>query len=215
MNTRSVRYVTIADVTLLPAFILWFIWQLQFTARWTWMIFVVWMIVSFALHRDTPKTLGWRADNLWPATKQAALYFGLMILGLLAIGFALHAPAHLPPNLISWRRLWSYFAFCVLQQVLLNSLVHNRMLSLVSRRLMAAILTGLIFCGLPLAQPGARAAHLHRRNGDGLDVRQAAQPHPARYRTSHSWLADFLGVSRGMAPSHGGSGRGVAALGRR
>ncbi len=40
MNVRTLRYFTIADVTLLPAFILWFIWQLQFTARWTWVVFV-------------------------------------------------------------------------------------------------------------------------------------------------------------------------------
>ena len=111
------------------------------------------MIFSFALHRDTPKTLGWRADNLWPATRQAMLVFGAMIVGLVAIGAGLRAPLHLPPNLISWHRLWSYFAFCVLQQVLLNSLVHNRMLSLVTRQWFAAILTGLIFAACHWPNP--------------------------------------------------------------
>ena len=153
MNPRTLRYFTIADLTLLPAFILWFIWQLQFTARWTWMIFLAWMIFSFAAHRDTPKTLGWRADNLWPATRQALAYFGIMILGLLAIGTMLHSSPRVPPNLISWHRLWSYFAFCVLQQVLLNSLVHNRMLSLVSRQFIAAILTGMIFAACHWPNP--------------------------------------------------------------
>jgi membrane protease YdiL (CAAX protease family) len=59
----------------------------------------------------------------------------------------------LPPNLISWHRLWSYFAFCLLQQVLLNSLVHNRMLSLVRRQWIAAILTGLIFAACHWPNP--------------------------------------------------------------
>jgi hypothetical protein len=151
MNSRALRYFSIADVTLLPAFILWFIWKLQFTARWTWVFFVIWVALSFLVHRDTPKTLGWRADNLWPAAKQALLVFGIMIAGLAAIGFALRAPRSLPPNLISWHRLWSYFAFCVLQQVALNSLVHNRMLSLVSSEWLAATFTGAIFaaCHLP------------------------------------------------------------------
>jgi hypothetical protein len=153
MNARTLRYFTIADVTLLPAFILWFIWQLQFTARWTWTVFVGWMIFSFALHRDTPKTLGWRADNLRSAARQAMLVFGAMIVGLVAIGAGLRAPLHLPPNLISWHRLWSYFAFCLLQQVLLNSLVHNRMLSLVRRQWIAAILTGLIFAACHWPNP--------------------------------------------------------------
>src|SRR5580704_7903048 len=33
VKAGPVRYFTIADITLLPAFIVWFIWQLQFTAR--------------------------------------------------------------------------------------------------------------------------------------------------------------------------------------
>jgi membrane protease YdiL (CAAX protease family) len=153
MNSRALRYLTIADVTLLPAFILWFIWKLQFTARWTWIVFVVWVALSFLVHRDTPKTLGWRADNLWPAAKQALLVFGAMIAGLVAIGLALGSPRVLPPNLISWHRLWSYFAFCVLQQVALNSLVHNRMLSLVSPEWLAATFTGIIFAACHLPNP--------------------------------------------------------------
>ncbi|MGA8142527.1 MAG: CPBP family glutamic-type intramembrane protease [Candidatus Acidiferrales bacterium] len=153
MKDRTIRYFTVVDVSLLPAFILWFIWKLQTTARWTWIIFVAWMVLSFLLHRDTPQTLGWRADNLWPATRQALLYFGAMAVSLLAIGSALGSPRQLPPNLISWHRLWSYFAFCVLQQVILNSLVHNRMLSLVRKHLTAAILTGLIFAACHWPNP--------------------------------------------------------------
>lgn len=153
MNARLTRWLTLADVTLFPAFILWFIWQLQFTARWTWMLLLVWLVGSFAVHRDTPRSLGWRADNLWPATRQALVVFGAMSLGLLLIGFALHAPARLPPNLASWHRLWSYFAFCLLQQVALNSLVHNRMLALVGPQSRASILTGAIFAACHWPNP--------------------------------------------------------------
>jgi hypothetical protein len=153
MTLRIQRWFSLADVTLLPAFILWFIWRLQFTARWTWMVFVVWMIASFLIHRDTPKTLGWRADNLWPATKQASIVFAAMLAGLGVTGLALGASRHLPPNLISWHRLWTYFAFCLLQQVALNSLVHNRMISLVQNEWVAASLTGAIFAACHWPNP--------------------------------------------------------------
>jgi hypothetical protein len=153
MISRIQRWFSVADVTLLPAFILWFIWQLQFTARWAWMLFVVWIAASFAVHRDTPKTLGWRADNLGPATKQALIFFGVMTGALLMIGLALGQPGHLPPNLTSGRRLWTYFAFCVLQQVALNSLVHNRMLSLVRNEWFAAGMTGVIFAACHWPNP--------------------------------------------------------------
>lgn len=155
------RWFSLADVTLLPALILWFIWQLQFSARWTWIIFVVWLAASFLLHRDTPKTLGWRADNLWAATKLAALVIGAMAAALIVVGFALrttHGAAftlspHLPPNLISGHRLWGYFAFCVLQQVALNSLVHNRMMSLVDHEWTSAAFTGVIFAACHWPNP--------------------------------------------------------------
>jgi hypothetical protein len=153
MNARILRWLSLADVSLLPAFILWFIWRLQFTARWTWWVFVLWLIASFLAHCDTPKTLGWRADNFWAATKQALIIFGLLAVGLVAIGLLLRAPWRLPPSLISWPRLWSYFAFCVLQQVALNSLVHNRMLSLVRNEWAAAGLTGAIFAACHWPNP--------------------------------------------------------------
>jgi hypothetical protein len=145
MTSRIERWWAIADVTLLPAFIVWFIWQLQFTANWSWVVFPTWIVSTYLVHRDTPKTLGWRADNLGAGFKQALVIFGIMVAGLMVVGFLLGEPTHLPPNLLSWRRLWTYFAFCLLQQVALNSLVHNRMLSLIRNKWLAAVLTGLIF----------------------------------------------------------------------
>ncbi|HKS66434.1 MAG TPA: CPBP family glutamic-type intramembrane protease [Candidatus Acidoferrales bacterium] len=153
MAWRLERGFSLADVSLLPAFILWFIWQLQFEARWTWIIFPIWIVLSFAAHRDTPKTLGWRGDNLALATRRALIAFGIMAVALIVIGFALERPAYLPPNLISWRRLWTYFAFCLLQQVALNSLVHNRMLSLIRNEYVAAGLTGVIFAACHWPNP--------------------------------------------------------------
>jgi hypothetical protein len=145
MRERELRWLSLADVTLLPAFILWFIWRLQFTARWTWIFFVAWLTISFLLHRDTPKTLGWRTDNLVQSSKQAVLFCGLMALGLLLIGVLRGASLQPLTHLFSLSRLFGYFAFCVLQQVALNSLVQNRMLSLVRSKLSGAVLTGIIF----------------------------------------------------------------------
>jgi Type II CAAX prenyl endopeptidase Rce1-like len=153
MNSRMIRALTLADIFLFPAFILWFIWRLQFMARWTWMIMAAWMLISFLIHRDTPKTLGWRADNLWPATKQAVFIISAMILGLLLIGAALGAQRKFPPNLIYLHRLWGYFAFCVLQQVALNSLLQNRMLEIVRRNWLASLFTGAIFAACHWPNP--------------------------------------------------------------
>ncbi len=153
MRPRLQRWLSLADVLLVPAFILWFIWRLQFTARWTWILFPVWLAASFALRRDTPKTLGWRADNLGAATKQALAAFGAMAAVLIAIGLALGARVHPLLSQFEWRRVEGYFAFCVLQQVALNSLLHNRMMSLVRVPWAAACLTGLVFAACHWPNP--------------------------------------------------------------
>jgi hypothetical protein len=143
MNPPAQRFFSLADVALFPAFVLWFIWQLQFVARGSWVIFVVWIAASFLAHRDTAKTLGWRGDNLRPAAVQALAVFAPAAGGLLIAGLLLGAPRHLPPNFFSV--VTSYAAFCLLQQVALNSFLHNRMLSLVQNEWAAAGLTGAIF----------------------------------------------------------------------
>jgi membrane protease YdiL (CAAX protease family) len=153
MSPRAERLLALIDVAGLPVFILLFIWRLQFTTANSWMVFVAWLAASFALHRDTPKTLGWRADNLRAATRNAAIAFAFMAAALFLIGLILRQPVQVPEYLISYRRLWSYFAFCVMQQVALNSLLMNRMELLISRRWLAAALVGVIFAACHWPNP--------------------------------------------------------------
>ncbi len=153
MSSGAKRWLALADVTVFPAFVLWFIWQGQFIARWTWIFFVVWLADSFLLQRDTPKTLGWRADNLSAACKQAAIVFAIMAAALIAIGLAVHAPTHIAARLISWKRLLGYMAFCLLQQVALNSLIHNRMMTLIRNEFVSAGVTGAIFAACHWPNP--------------------------------------------------------------
>jgi hypothetical protein len=153
VSERWRTFLSYVDVLVIPAFIAWFIWRGQFIAPNAWLWAASWMVASFLLQRDTPKTLGMRADNLWPATMQAAIVYGLFAIGLLLIGLALRQPLHAPPNYRSFGRLWTYFAFCLLQQITLNSLLTNRLLSLVKRRGVAGLLAGMIFSALHWPNP--------------------------------------------------------------
>lgn len=103
---------------------------------------------------------------------------------LIAAGFILRQPLDVPPNLRSPARLWSYFAFCVLQQVALNSLLTNRLLSLLHRDWLAALASGAVFAACHWPNPvlvpltligGAVMAWLfaHHRNILPLAVMQA------------------------------------------
>jgi len=153
VSPNTLGQLAIFDALGLSLLVAWYIWRFQFTAPATWIIFPVWLLASFLVHRDTPKTLGWRADNLWPATRRATLLFAAFAVLLLVVGFALRAPIRIPPHLLSPRRLWSYFAFCLLQQVALQSLLNNRLMEVISRRWLSSVLAGTIFSALHWPNP--------------------------------------------------------------
>jgi membrane protease YdiL (CAAX protease family) len=130
-----------------------YIWKLQVVVPASWWIFVAWLTVSFLLRRDTPKTLGWRADNLWPATKRAAWCYGLAALGICLMGIFLGMLERVPAHLTDPKRLFGYMAFCLLQQVGLNSFATNRLLSAFPNPWPAAALAGILFGALHWPNP--------------------------------------------------------------
>ena len=153
MTDLTLRLLALIDVIGIPIYVLLFIWKLEFTERNAWIIFPAWIVVSFLLHRDTPKTLGWRADNFWPATKWALAAFAIMAAMLIVNGLVLGQPRHVPASLRSPGRFGSYLAFCLLQQVALNSLLTNRLLSLLRRDWLAALAAGTIFASCHWPNP--------------------------------------------------------------
>jgi len=178
LGPRALRWLSIADIVGIPLLILLFIWRWQFTHFEMWSVFPVWIVASFLLHRDTPRTLGWRADNLKPAAIEAVIFFGAAITALLAIAFARGMPRHLAWQAVA-EHLWTYFAFCLLQQVALNSLVNNRAISLFSRAWLSSLVAGLVFASAHWPNPvlvpitlvgGIAMAWLFRRNRNVLTL---------------------------------------------
>jgi len=106
---------------------------------------LVWLVASFVARGDTPKTLGWRADNFWRATKRSAWFFALSSLLILVAGLFLGMLHRVPTHLIEPRRFGGYLAFCLLQQVALNSFLTNRLLAAFEKPTPAALLAGLLF----------------------------------------------------------------------
>ena len=147
------RYLTVVEALAFSAAVALFIWRWQAAHPRSWIIFPVWLAASFLLHRDTPKTLGWRADNLWPATRQGLLLFASYIATVCLAGLLLGALHRLPEHLIDRRRFVGYFAFCLLQQVAVNSYLMNRFLSSLENSRIAALLASVIFAALHWPNP--------------------------------------------------------------
>jgi len=117
-----------AEALAFVAFVGWYIWRLQANAPWTGWVIAAWLVASYFARGDTPKTIGWRADNLWPATVRGVKFFGLGFAVTVVVGIFLGMLHRTPSHVLEPRRLLSYMAFCLLQQVGLNSLVMNRLL---------------------------------------------------------------------------------------
>ena len=152
-RARILRRLALPEALALTLFALAYIWRLQSSAFNSWIVFPVWLVLSFVAHRDTTKTLGWRADNLWPATRHAAVAFGILILGISVVGLFLGGAHRLPEHLIEPRRFASYFAFCLLQEVGLQSLLMNRLLTALEKPLPAALVAGTLFSLLHWPNP--------------------------------------------------------------
>lgn len=153
MNKPFLWWLALLDVAVLPFVVLWIIWYEPPRTSHAWIILPVWLIASFLIHRDTPKTLGWRADNLWPALVQSTLVLAPMATALIAIGFASGRQIPNAPGTFAPRHFVNYFAFCLLQQIALNSLFTNHLMFLTRRTWSTAILAGTIFAAMHWPNP--------------------------------------------------------------
>jgi hypothetical protein len=153
MSKTSFRVLTLTEALCLTGYIAWYIWQLQGTRPTSWIAFPIWLFASILLHRDTPKTLGWRADNLRPATLQGLKIFAVCVIGICASGLCFGAYHRLPLHLIQWEHFSGYFAFCLLQQVALNSYLTNRLLYAFEQPYLAAVAGGTLFAALHWPNP--------------------------------------------------------------
>ena len=136
-----------------PAFVALYIWHWQTAIPESWIVFPIWLLLSFVLHRDTPKTIGWHADNLKSAARRAAPIFLFLCAVIVVIGIALGALHRLPTHFVEPRRFIGYFAFCLLQQIGLQSLTMNRLLQGIKNPDLAALVGGLLFGALHWPNP--------------------------------------------------------------
>jgi hypothetical protein len=143
----------LAEALAFSALVAVYIWQLQAPYKYSWLVFPVWLIAGFLLHRDTPKTVGWRADNLWAATKQTAWFLVPCILVVCVIGILLGGWHRRAEHLLVPNRFFGYMSFCLLQQVALNSYSTNRLLAATNSPARASLISGAIFGALHWPNP--------------------------------------------------------------
>jgi hypothetical protein len=152
-NPRGWRISCLVEALAFSAFVGMYIWKWQTEAPRTWWVMAVWLMLSVVLRRDTPRTLGWRGDNLWPAARRAFLFFAPASVAICCTGLFWGMLQRAPVHLIEPRRFGGYLAFCLLQQIALNSFLTNRLLGYFESLWPAAILSGALFGTLHWPNP--------------------------------------------------------------
>ena len=153
MSKINWRVLTAIEAVGLTGYVGWYIWQLQKEKPLSWTVFPIWLAASFLLHRDTLKTLGWRLDNLWPATRQGLLIYAGLVFATCMVGLWSGAYHRLPLQVAEPWRFFHYFGFCVVQQIALNSYLTNRLLYAMESPRLVALLAGTIFAALHWPNP--------------------------------------------------------------
>jgi hypothetical protein len=153
MIKNASRSLYLVEPFAFSAYVSWYIWQLQASLWWSWIVFPIWLVASFVLRKDTPKSLGWRADNLWSATKRSTTVLLPCVIAVSLVGFILGGANRSIYHLLVPKHFFGYMAFCLLQQVGLNSLVTNRLLSAMDSPIKASLLAATLFALLHWPNP--------------------------------------------------------------
>jgi hypothetical protein len=192
------RFKSIVDIIGITVLLELYIWRWQASAPRAWIAIVAWLAASFVIHRDTPKTLGWRVDNLAAAPRRNCV-------GIVrsrpdcdwTCARRSHARSAEPQLVGSPGKIFWVLHFPA-------SRIEFSDDKSPIRALLAALARGGNrwgdFCRRPLAESSPRAANLHCRDYYGLAFCARAQ-HPATCGSSgNPQPARLVGVSDCVAP---------------
>jgi hypothetical protein len=153
MPQDSIRWSIVTEALALAALIAVYIWRVQAAHPGYGVLLGIWFVVSILIHDDSPKTLGWRGDNLAAATRQGAPVFVVFVTATCIAGAFFGAYHRMPIHFTAWHRFLAYLAFCLLQQVALNSYLMNRLLGANLSRTAACLVAGALFGALHWPNP--------------------------------------------------------------
>ena len=127
------RKLAILEPVVVFAAIIAYIWVLRYVSHNLWMAIVAWMLLSHALHRETPATLGFGLHNLRDCVRELLPALTLLALVLLAGGILLRTARQIGSDR-AVLSLAAYVPWGLAQQYALNGYFLNRFDAVMSRR---------------------------------------------------------------------------------
>lgn len=148
---RFVQYATALEVMLVFTGILLFIWRWQFHYPHSWLWLLAAVILSHFIHGDRLRDLGLGLTQMRQSAEAilplaVAIYLPILVYFLLRGNLQL-----ILPNRVALSRFLGYAAWCVIQQYLVQSYFHRRLMQVVRTPHLSSALVALMFgaCHLP------------------------------------------------------------------
>ena len=150
---RAIQYAVALEVLLVFTGILLYIWRWQYHHPRSWIWLLAAIVLSHLIHRDRLGDLGIGFSRVRASAEiilplAAALYLPVLVY------FLARGDLHLiMPNYAALDRFLGYGAWCALQQYLVQSYFHRRLLRVVRTPHLSAVLVAVMFgaCHIPNA----------------------------------------------------------------
>ncbi len=149
----AVRAYTALEVLLLYAGILTYVWRWQFSNPRAWMGLLAVILLSHIAHRDTLRTLGLAVSEL-RASAQIVLPLALaLFLPVVVFGLASHRFVLIVPGRQTLLAMTRYLIWCLVQQYLAQSYIHNRLMTVIRNPHLSSVLVGVMFGATHIPNP--------------------------------------------------------------
>jgi hypothetical protein len=153
MDRPWIRWAVAAEILLVYAGVLLYIWRWQFTHRHAWILLLAGVWLSHLAHRDTLRDLGLALTHL-RENAQIVLPIGVAVyVPLVAFGFASHKLQLMLPSGSTLLSLIGYGSWCVAQQYLAQSYFHRRLQRISRNPHFTSALVGLMFGAAHIPSP--------------------------------------------------------------
>jgi hypothetical protein len=147
------RALAAAEVLIVYAGILLYIWRWQYSHPWAWIPLFVLVLASHLLHADSLHRLGLAWRELIASARVILPLAGVFFIPALIYGFAAGRIPWALPRLPALGYFGGYLIWCSFQQYLAQSFFHNRLMSVIRNRHVSSLLVAMMFGGAHIPNP--------------------------------------------------------------
>lgn len=147
------RVLSAVEVPLVYGAILLYIWSWQYSYPKFWMPLLALVLLSHAVHRDSPGKLGLSGHGLRSSAQRVLPLALLIFVPALLYSLASGRVVWTAPGLSALRYFGGYLVWCAFQQYLAQSFFHNRLMEISENRHLSSSLVALMFGAAHIPNP--------------------------------------------------------------